>query len=201
MESVSGKQHAYAVLRGAAVRGVLAELAALRLGVFREWPYLYEGDAAAERVYLETYVAARTAVVVAVREGDRMVGAATALRLDEADPVVARPLVAAGFVPERTMYFGESVVLPAWRGRGIGGAFFAYREAEARSAGADTAVFCRVMRDRADPRRPVDAVALDAFWRRRGYEPIPGITAHFSWRECDAEEDVLHAMEFWSKRL
>ena len=37
------------ILTGDAVAGALDDLARLRIAVFRDWPYLYDGDVAYER--------------------------------------------------------------------------------------------------------------------------------------------------------
>ena len=79
--------------------------------------------------------------------------------------------------PTQFCYFGEAVLLAAYRGRGAGVRFFNEREAHARELGLDFAAFCAVVRDPADRRKPADYVPLDAFWRRRGYTPYPN-TVH-----------------------
>ena len=40
---------------GTAVAPYLDDVARLRIAVFREWPYLYAGDAAYEATYLQAY--------------------------------------------------------------------------------------------------------------------------------------------------
>jgi hypothetical protein len=55
---------------GADVGQVLDDLARLRIAVFRDWPYLYDGDLAYERRYLELYTNPR-AIVVGAFDGDR----------------------------------------------------------------------------------------------------------------------------------
>ena len=42
-------------LRGAALEAALGHVAALRIAVFRDWPYLYDGTLDYERAYLATY--------------------------------------------------------------------------------------------------------------------------------------------------
>ena len=39
----------------AALEAALGDVAALRIAVFRDWPYLYDGDADYEARYLDTY--------------------------------------------------------------------------------------------------------------------------------------------------
>ena len=43
-------------LQAAAIADGLDPLAALRIAVFREWPYLYEGSSEYEKKYLDTYL-------------------------------------------------------------------------------------------------------------------------------------------------
>ena len=45
------------LLTGDAVAGALGDLARLRIAVFRDWPYLYDGDEGYEREYLRAYTA------------------------------------------------------------------------------------------------------------------------------------------------
>ena len=59
----------------------LEALATLRIRIFREWPYLYEGDAAHEEEYLRAFLASDKATLVRARIGDEPVG--IELRLPE----------------------------------------------------------------------------------------------------------------------
>ena len=61
-------------LTGRALDAVLDDLARLRIKVFADFPYLYDGDFAYERRYLEPYRANDGAIVVGAFEGDRLVG-------------------------------------------------------------------------------------------------------------------------------
>ena len=67
--------------------------------------------------------------------------------------------------------------------------------------GIDTAAFCAVVREAGDPRRPAGYVPLDAFWRKRGYAPVPGLIGRISWRDLDEAEESLKPMQFWIKEL
>ena len=74
---------------GEGIAGVLDDLARLRVSVFRDWPYLYDGDAEYERGYLARY-ARGDSIVVAAYAGEEMVGAATGMPLaDHADDFAA----------------------------------------------------------------------------------------------------------------
>lgn len=188
-------------LSGTAILPHLDSLAALRIAVFRAFPYLYEGDPAYERDYLATYVRSATAAVVIARDGDRPVGASTCLTLEDAPEQVQAPFRAAGIAAGELFYFGESVLRPEYRGQGAGVAFFAAREAHARAAGARIAAFCAVDRAADDPRRPAGHVPLDGFWTRRGFIRRPDLACTMAWREIGAAEETPHRLTFWLKAL
>jgi GNAT superfamily N-acetyltransferase len=190
-----------APVTGAGLAGAIPALARLRITVFRDFPYLYDGDLAYEADYLADFARAGGAVIVVARDGEEIVGAATAAPLETQDAAWQQPLAAAGFDIARTFYFGESVLLASHRGRGIGHAFFDHREAQARARGASNAAFCSVIRDDDDPARPADYRPLDAFWRARGYAPLAGVTAHFDWKCVGEEGERSHPLQYWTRAL
>jgi GNAT superfamily N-acetyltransferase len=189
-------------LTGPALRRHLPELARLRISVFRAFPYLYDGSLDYEERYLATYAGTADSVIVGAFDGDRVVGAATGLPLEREPESLTAPFVAQGFMVAEIFYFGESVLLPEYRSQGVGVGFFAEREAHARSLGRFTrTAFCGVVRPAAHPRRPASHVPLDAFWRRRGYEPVPGLIEQLSWRDLDEAEASAKPMQFSSRSL
>lgn len=191
----------FETLAGPALHPLLPDLARLRIIVFREWPYLYAGDEAYERGYLRAYADAPGAAVVVCRDGESVVGAATCEPMTQGHPPVRLAFEAAGLDPAQHCYFGESVLLAPYRGRGAGLRFFAEREAHARALGLRWAAFCGVLRDAADPRRPAGYTPLDAFWRRRGYTPRPDLMLTFRWKEIGASGETPHELSFWIKDL
>ncbi len=177
------------------------DLARLRIEVFRDFPYLYDGDLAYERRYLETYFAAPSAVVIGAFDDERLVGAATASALTEHFEEFAGPFAEHGLDPADFFYFGESVLEHAYRGRGIGVRFFDEREKAALAQGFRSCVFAAVVRPPDHPMRPAHYQPLDAFWRRRGYHRIEGLVTCFSWRDVNAATESAKPMEYWMKRL
>lgn len=189
-------------LTGAALREALPDLARLRIAVFREWPYLYEGTLAYEQNYVAKFGAGERALIVAARDGRTIIGAATATPLLDHADAFAEPFQQCGYDAGRIFYFGESVLLKPYRGRGIGHTFFDHREAHARSFGVYThATFCSVARPDDHPLKPADAQSHDAFWTKRGYRKTDGIVAHFDWLEIGETEKTTKPMQFWMKEL
>ena len=187
---------------GADLARMMPALARLRTQVFREWPYLYDGDAANEEAYLAGFAAARTAGLVVAFDGDAAVGCSSCVGLAGESAALRVPFEARGIDPGRVFYFGESVLLAAYRGRGVGVGFFAARETHARRVSdCDFAAFCAVMRPAAHPLKPAGAVPLDGFWRRRGFVPYPDMIARLAWKQVDTPGAVENALSFWMKSL
>jgi GNAT superfamily N-acetyltransferase len=187
---------------GIEVLTFIPALARLRIAVFRDWPYLYEGDTTHEERYLRIYAESPRAAVVLAFDGPAVVGASTCLPLTDETGNVQAPFRAGGIDPARVFYFGESVLLRAYRGTGAGVRFFAEREAHARRVSpCDIAAFCAVQRPAEHPARPSDAVPLDAFWRRRGFTPYPSLTCEMAWTEVGDAEETPHRLAFWLKSL
>ena len=139
--------------------------------------------------------------VVLARSGDAVIGAATCSLLSTESDTVRGPFTAIGMDTAGICYFGESVLLAAYRGRGIGVAFFAAREAHARALGCTAATFCAVRRPDDHPLRPAGAVRLDTFWTKRGYARLPGVVALMRWTDRCGDGPVTHEMDFWWRDL
>lgn len=188
-------------LTGGALEAALDDVARLRISVFRAFPYLYDGNLDYERTYLATYADSASAVLVGAFDGPRLVGAATGTPMEDHAEDFARALAGWDVPMETVFYCAESVLLPGYRGQGVGHAFFDAREAHARALGRTHAAFCAVIRPGDHPARPADYRPLDAFWRKRGYAPLPGAVARFRWKDLGEAEQTEKPLQFWTRAL
>jgi hypothetical protein len=49
--------------------------------------------------------------------------------------------------------------------------------------------------------RPATYRSNDAFWRGRGYAPLPGILAEFSWKDMGDAEESVKPLQFWMRAV
>lgn len=184
---------------GHQVQPWLDAVAALRIEVFRAFPYLYDGNLDYECQYLTTYADSPDSLFVLALDGERVVGASTGIPLVDADDEFQAPFIEQGIPLEQVFYFGESVLQPDYRGHGLGHRFFDERERFARQLGKTVTAFCAVERPHDHPLKPAGYTALDAFWQQRGYTKQPAMRALYEWQDIDEPAPTSKPMAFWLK--
>ena len=183
---------------------VVDELAGLRIPVFCDWPYLYDGDRDYERGYLAAYAASpRSVCVVARTEAGQVVGASTGIPLADDGEATQAPFLSRGVDVDDVFYFGESVLLAEWRGRGVGHAFFDARRRmrghAAASAGRLSARYAAIRPTRVRrlgiprPTRPSGAVAVPP--GRHGLHACHGEAPR------PISSAARHNLDFWMRAI
>jgi GNAT superfamily N-acetyltransferase len=190
-----------APLTGSALHDALDDLARLRIAVFRDFPYLYEGTRDYEEKYLQLFSKGKDGIIVAAKDGGKIVGCATGSALVTHHDPLQEPFKKARYDLDTIFYCGESVLLQQYRGQGIGHAFFDHREAHAKTHGYKMSAFCGVIRPADHPLRPTHYQPLDLFWQKRGYRKADGLMAHFSWKDINEADQTEKPMQFWLKDL
>lgn len=178
----------------------LNAVAQLRIQVFKDFPYLYQGSLEYEKNYLKVYLESPRSFFVAVKDHQSLVGLSSAIPLEEETDSVKAPFQKAQMNLSKIFYFGESVLLSEYRGLGLGHRFFDEREKFALSFGTfKWTCFCAVDRPISHPRRPPGYKPLHEFWKRRGYSLRPELQTEFLWQDIDDQHQTAKAMTFWMR--
>jgi len=186
---------------GQAIEPFIEDVARLRIEIFRAFPYLYDGSFDYEEQYLRTYSQSANSLFVLVFDGERVVGASTGVPMEKADSAMQEPFLQQHYPVEQIFYFGESVLLSRYRGRGIGKQFFEKREAFARALDSQFTAFCAVERPTDHPLRPAGYRPLDGFWQKQGYEKQKELFTFYEWKDINEEQERAKKMVFWLKAL
>lgn len=187
---------------GEALIDYIPELARLRIEVFRDFPYLYDGTVDYEKKYLQTYIDHSDSVIVLAFDADnnKIVGASTAIPMRDETVELRQPFLEHGYDINEVFYCSESVLDRAYRGLGLGVRFFEEREAHAAELGGFRHItFCCVERPVDHPRRPANYVPLDQFWNKRGYFKHSELKTTYTWKDLDDSEETAKPMTFWLK--
>jgi GNAT superfamily N-acetyltransferase len=190
------------VFTGTALKTYLPSICRLRIEVFRDYPYLDEGNFEEEMEYFKKYPECPEAIAVLIFDGSKIVGASTGIPLEYENETIQEPFLFHDLDPSDFFFFSESVLLKEYRGRGVGYHFFDLREEHAKKLKRfDYSCFCCVERDEEDPKKPSDYMPLHHFWRKRGYALYPELYLFSSWKDIGDLEESKKKMYFWIKRL
>jgi GNAT superfamily N-acetyltransferase len=177
---------------------MIPALGQLRISVFSDFPYLYEGSFDYEQAYLKVYAKNPTSIAFGVFDGKKPVGATTGMPLLAESKEIQQPFIDRGLNLDEIFYFGESILLPEYRGQGIGHLFFDVREKHALENGFKTTTFCSVFRSENHPLKPLDYRPNDAFWTKRGYTK-QDFSCKMTWLDRNEAEETEKELVFWIK--
>ncbi len=178
----------------------IEELGRLRIQVFREFPYIYDGDLEYEKKYLQRYIRSEKSLVILAMHENKIIGASTCLPLSEEDNEFQKPFLQQGYDLDTIFYFGESIILKEYRGNKLGHKFFQFREDHAKKTldNLKLTTFCAVQRPSDHPLKPEGYRDLSAFWTRQGYEKT-NMKMQYPWKDLDKHKEDIKDLVFWVK--
>lgn len=189
-------------LRGREILQKQDQIARLRIEVFREYPYLYDGSMSYEQTYLQTYADSQDSIAILLMDGDRVAGVSTGLPMEDETDEFKTPFLQNGWNPKEIFYCGESIMEKPCRGRGFYSSFIRGREEHARSLNRFRFIcFCAVVRPDTHPLKPEHYQPLDPVWTRFGYKKQNRLTASYTWKDLNEKEETPKKMVFWVKQL
>ncbi len=192
----------YEILKGERLLSAIDDLAKLRIEVFKEYPYLYEGDMSYERKYLKTYASEPDSVLIVAKDQDKFIGAITGIPLKKSFQELIDCYEKQNASLDEVYYLGEIVLQKEYRSQGIGVKLYEEFEWHVRFLpGFEKIAFCEVKREESHLQKPPEYKNLDEFWEKRGYEKLPNRVAYFSWKEIGSEEETKHPMVFFEKKI
>ncbi|MCI5072010.1 GNAT family N-acetyltransferase [bacterium] len=192
----------YIKLIGNQINAYFEDLAHLRITIFREFPYLYEGSYAEEKQYIKTYQNSKKSLLVLAKHNDQIIGATTCIPMADETEEFYQSFLDYKIDISQVFYFGESVILKEFRGNKIGHEFFKLRESHAKQHMQDLKYtsFCAVDRAKDHPLRPDDYTPLNNFWQRMGYKKHDDMKVYYSWKDVDRQQEDTKAMTVWLKQ-
>jgi len=178
----------------------IGKIARLRIDIFLEYPYLYEGDLEYESKYLKKFSKAPNFMITAIKDGDRIVGAMTGLPLSHEEANVKFPWTTHNLDTDRIYYFSEILLYPKYRRMGHGKRIFHVAEKKIASYGKYSKfALATVVRGKNHPQRPKNYIDTDGFWQKLGYKKQKNLVCHIPWKEIGEKEESNKPLVFWAK--
>ncbi len=177
-------------------------LAQLRITIFKEFPYLYEGDFKYEQDYLQKFIDTPDSLICIAFEGEKPIGALTALPLKHEEPSIRQTFEKQGLSIEKTYYFSEILLLPEYRLLGLG--YMMYRMAEnsvLQKNKYKQLSFAAIEREENHPQKPENYTSPYSFFERIGYTQNRELVCQITWKEIGETEATPKSLFFWTKEI
>lgn len=184
------------------IKNLIPDIARLRIEIFAEYPFLYDGDLDYEYKYLEKYDTTENAIVVAAYDNDKIIGVSTGYPLASQSEELKQVFKKSKRDVNDYFCLAESILLKQYRGKGIGGKLFDQREALAKGFKQYKYIsLFTAVRSLDDPKRPKEYRPLGPFWSARGFCKHPELTFEVPYKEIGNDKETLHKMVFWIKEI
>lgn len=187
---------------GSGIKTYIPSIAKLRAEIFKEYPFLHISGVDLEMQYLKKFTQCKEAIAAVIFDASKIVGATVGLPFEDKDLEMQQLFIDHGLNPADYFYFGESVLLQAYRGRGLGHHFFDIREGHVKRLKRFKSIcFRTVVREKNHPQKPKNYIPLETFWEKRGYTQRPELNYSFSWKDLGESEESPKLIVFWTKEL
>ena len=192
--------HKFEILVGHQIISVIEQIAKLRIDIFAEYPYLYDGCMSYETDYLSKFASTEQSFLVVMKDGNNIVGVLTALPLANEQLSVIRPFVNNIYPINSIFYFSDVIMYPNYRGNGYATKIFELAEKQ-------VAQYCKyayttlstVIRESNHIKRPSAYRPLDGMWQRLGYKPLATHIGIIDWKEHGEANATSKPLMFWIK--
>jgi GNAT superfamily N-acetyltransferase len=188
----------FEVVKGAQIKSIEQSFANLRISIFREYPYLYQGDLLTEKQYFDMF--GDNTICVIAKDGSAIVGIIIGTPLQEVFKRLLEPLTEAPI--EKMFYLADILVLKSYRGQQIGHTLYQLFEKEVQKTGLFTNILIReIFKSPDDPKKPSDYYSLDLFWNKKGFKKMEGITQQDQWKAIGDDDLSFHTMIYQEKKI
>lgn len=180
-------------------------IATQRITMFKQYPYLYQGTSDGEYEYLSWFAQLPTSTVAVAYDGEIPIGFLTGSALIDFESHFhgsADLFRNAGLDSESYYYFGEVIVLPAYRDNSICRHLFAALEQHARDHGFSAVCFTCEQHEQ-HPLKPANYKELGPLFTKLGYSKT-GLTILFDWDTIQPDGSIakmFHPLTYWMKDL
>ena len=193
----------YKKIIGKDIEQYFDDICRIRITVFKEWPYLYEGTVEYEREYLTHYFENDRSLCILIIADKKVVGISTSMPLAGEHEEFKKPVADFGFDISKIFYYSETCLLKEHRGKGIYRKIFSLREEHVKSFGDDyhKVCFCSVIRPAEHPLKPKDYRPLEETWKRYEFYKVDGLTMTFLWTDIGENKETRKNLSVWMKDL
>lgn len=161
--------------------------------IYREPPFLYNGQDADYKTYLNEYANDPDAYLNVVMDNNTLVGLSLGMPLSRSRDLYKLPFKQVDGI----YYAGEFGLNPSYQGKGLENELIKWLEKEAKSKGYDTMAFWELD---SSPSKKSPLLPF-AFWEKQGYKHHPELGFKISWTNIGEDKESEHTAVYWLKKL
>ncbi len=189
----------YQLLQGEKIQDFIDEIARLRITIFREFPYLYDGNEAYEKEYLKKFAEISESLVVLSLDENKVIGAFTSLPMRFEQEGVKKEIPSDWI--KNAFYLSEIVLEKTYRRQGIGRTMFQMMLDKINTLQKyNRILFASIEREENHPFKPHDYISNDEIWIKQGFQKTP-YHSTISWKEINEETDSSKKLSIWQKEI
>lgn len=162
--------------------------------VFYDYPYLYQGNCPGYDESLCAYAQSMNSLVVLALDEEKVIGLATGIPINES-------WVKDDLDLQGAYYLGELVVLPSYRGQGLGYKMGKEIESFARDHKYSLLTLLSIDEALLEARAPNGYISSSCTFKKLGYSKHPNLYYDGSWINVGESEPIPHRHRFWTKAL
>lgn len=203
-QSSEHNEYQIKILVGNQIEEIIPFWAHLRLVYFREYPYLYDGTLDAELAYCKEVMSYKDAAIAVAYCDEQPIGLLSGSSLVNFEDHFgnAEGFKTAHLDATTFYYFGEGIVLPDHRNKGLGTQLSKQLESWVITQGYTNGCFVSESHE-THPLKPHNYKEHDSLWHALGYEKTD-ISVTFSWNTIQPDgssRNQDHSMPYWIKLL
>jgi len=179
----------------------LPSISRLRIEIFSDYPYLYDGDEESERKYLKKFHEMKDSLMIGSFDRGNLIGGSTGYPLVYESESLTRSFLEHGRALEDFFCIGEILLKKEYRNQGLGSRMCSEIERFAKNKGFPNLCFFEIDRGKDDSKRPEGYRKLDPFWEGHGYRKHPELSGLISYKEKGESSESPKKMVFWIKKL
>lgn len=186
---------------GKEAKKYLKQIANIRITMFKEFPYLYEGSLEDEEEYLNIYFSSENSIVLLVLDGDEVVGFSNSIPLNDEMEEIKAPFIKNKIDISKYLYIGEMMIKEKYRNKNLSNIIAKYHEEHAKEKNYSNMVFMTVIRPDDHPLKPENYRPLEPLWKSLGYRILEEMKIKIPWKQIDGDIPQENQLEVWSKEL
>ena len=187
---------------GAEIGAFIEPLGRYRIEIFREFPYLYDGDMEYERNYLSRYLQSGESFLLLGQDALGIACACTGIPLEHEMDEFKAPFIQRGGSVTDKFYLGEIMIRKDLRGQGLGTRVMKLALSTiARTGKYQHVVLCTVIRPPNHPLKPAGYQFNDHLWRKVGFSKLADDKVFFPWKDLGDAHETIKPMHYWIKTV